>query len=52
MLLADTYAEHHPGGPQLVEVQVVQRHFDLVDGEPTGEWTDQVLVEQDLEVGP
>ena len=52
VLLADTYAEHHPGGPQLVQVQVVQRHVDLADGEPTGEWTDRVLVEQDLEVGP
>ena len=52
VLLADTYAEHHPGGPELVEVQVVQRHVDLADGEPTGEWTDRVLVEQDLEVGP
>ncbi|SHG88189.1 hypothetical protein SAMN05444351_3542 [Geodermatophilus nigrescens] len=52
VLLADTYAEHHPGGPELVEVQVVQRHFELVDGEVTGAWTDEVLVEQELEVGP
>ena len=51
-LLADTYAEHHPGAEPLVEVQVVQRRFELVDGEPTGEWTDRVLVDQDLEVGP
>jgi hypothetical protein len=30
----------------------VQRHFELADGEPTGTWTDEVLVEQELEVGP
>ncbi|MBM7805752.1 hypothetical protein JOD57_001589 [Geodermatophilus bullaregiensis] len=52
VLLADTYAEHHPGAEPLVEVQVVQRHFELTDGELTGEWTDRVLVEQELEVGP
>jgi hypothetical protein len=52
VLLADTYAEHHPGGPELVEVQVVQRRFELVDGAATGAWTDDVLVEQELEVGP
>ncbi|MGY1670194.1 hypothetical protein [Geodermatophilus sp. SYSU D00710] len=52
VLLADTYAENHPGGPELVEVQVVQRHFELVDGAATGEWTDRVLVGQELEVGP
>ncbi len=52
VLLADTYAEHHPGGPELVEVQIVQRRFELVDGEATGAWTDRVLVEQELEAGP
>ena len=51
-LVADAYAEHHPGAEPLVAVQVVQRRFELTDGEPTGEWTDRVLVDQDLEVGP
>jgi hypothetical protein len=49
--LAETYARRHPGGPALVEVQVVQRHFELADGRPTGAWTDRVLVDQDLGTG-
>jgi hypothetical protein len=52
VLLADTFAEEHPGGPHLVEVQVVQRRFELADGQATGAWTDRVLVEQELEAGP
>ncbi len=52
VLLADAYAEHHPGAEPLVEVQVVQRRFELTGGELTGEWSDRVLVDQDLEVGP
>jgi hypothetical protein len=49
--LAETYTRRHPDAPSLVEVQVVQRHFELADGLPTGEWTDRVLVEQDLGAG-
>ncbi|MGY1786471.1 hypothetical protein [Geodermatophilus sp. SYSU D00698] len=49
--LAETYARRHPDAPDLVEVQVVQRHFELADGQPTGAWTDRVLVEQDLGAG-
>ncbi len=48
VLLADTYAEHHPGGPELVEVQVVQRRFELSSGQQTGAFDDHVLVEYDL----
>ena len=51
-LLADTYAEHHPGADPLVEVQVVQRRYELADGRQTGEVTDSVLVAQDLEGTP
>ncbi len=50
--LVATYVRRHPGSPALVEVQVVQRRFELADGQPTGVWTDRVLVEQDLAAGP
>ena len=33
----------------LVSVQVVQRRFELADGQPTGEYTDRVVVEYELE---
>jgi hypothetical protein len=49
--LAETYARRHPEAPSLVEVQVVQRHFELADGLPTGDWFDRVLVDQDLGAG-
>jgi hypothetical protein len=48
-LLADAYAEHHPSAPELVEVQVIQRWFELDGGAPTGNYTDRVLIEFDLE---
>jgi len=48
-LLADAYVEAHPEAPELVSVQVIQRHFELVDGRQTGEATDSVLVAQGLE---
>ncbi|HYH25741.1 MAG TPA: hypothetical protein VD834_10370 [Blastococcus sp.] len=44
-LLADAYADAHPGAPELVAVQVVQRRFELVDGRQTGAFVDRVLVE-------
>jgi hypothetical protein len=47
-LLADTYAGHHPDAEPLVEVQVVQRRYELVGGRQTGEVTDSVLVAQEL----
>jgi hypothetical protein len=47
-LLAESYAERHPGAPELVEVQVVQRHFELSGGQQTGAFEDRVVVEQDL----
>ncbi|WP_369135588.1 hypothetical protein [Modestobacter sp. I12A-02662] len=50
-LLADSYAERHPGAEELVEVQVVLRRFGLVDGQQTGTWSDDVLVSYDLEDG-
>lgn len=50
-LLADAFAEAHPDAPELVAVQVVHRKFALSDGQPTGEHTDTVVVEFDLEDG-
>ncbi|MGY1844188.1 hypothetical protein [Modestobacter sp. SYSU DS0875] len=50
-LLADSYAERHPDAEELVEVQVVQRRFELSDGQRTGEVSDRVLIEHQLEDG-
>jgi len=50
-LLADSYARSHPDAPELVSVQVVQRHIELADGVQTGEYTDRVVVDFDLEDG-
>jgi hypothetical protein len=48
-LIADAYAERNPDAVPLVEVQVVHRRFELEDGRSTGEYTDTVVVEYDLE---
>ena len=48
-LLAETYADRHPGAEPLVEVRVVHRRFELVDGQRTGEYTDTVVIDHDLE---
>jgi hypothetical protein len=48
-LLADAFVDAHPSAPELVSVQVVQRRFELSDGEPTGAYTDLVVVEYELE---
>ncbi|OMQ14892.1 hypothetical protein A7K94_0213355 [Modestobacter sp. VKM Ac-2676] len=50
-LLADSYAERNPAAEELVEVQVVQRRIDLEDGQRTGDVTDRVLIEYELEDG-
>ncbi len=50
-LLADSYAEHHPDAEELVAVQVVQRRYELADGVRTGEISDRVLIEHQLEAG-
>jgi hypothetical protein len=50
-LLADAFADADPSAPDLVSVQVVQRRFELSDGEPTGDFTDLVVVEYELEDG-
>ena len=50
-LLADAYAAKHPAAEELVEVQVVQRRFELSDGQPTDAYSDTVLVGYDLEGG-
>ena len=47
-LLAETYAERHPDAEPLVEVRVVQRRFELVDGQRTGDYTDRVVIEHEL----
>ncbi|WP_369139955.1 hypothetical protein [Modestobacter versicolor] len=47
-LLAESYARADPDAEELVEVQVVQRRFELVDGRPTDVFTDRVVVEYDL----
>ena len=51
-LLAETYAERHPDAEPLVEVHVVQRRFELVDGQRTGEYSDTVVVDHDVEPTP
>lgn len=48
-LLADAFADAHPDAPELVAVQMVHRRFALSDGQPTGDYTDTVVVEFDLE---
>ena len=48
-LLAESFAEAHPSAPELTTVQVVQRRFELVDGERTGDFSDRVVVEYDVE---
>jgi hypothetical protein len=50
-LLADSYAARHPSAADLVEVQVVQRRFELSGGQPTDAYSDTVIVEFDLEDG-
>jgi hypothetical protein len=51
-LLAETYAERHPDAEPLVEVRVLHRRFELVDGRRTGEYTDTVVIDHDLEATP
>jgi hypothetical protein len=48
-LLADAFVDANPSAPELVSVQVVQRRFELSDGEPTGDYTDLVVAEYELE---
>ena len=48
-LLADSYEVGHPDAPDLLRVEVVQRRFELADGERTGAYTDDVLVSYDLD---
>jgi hypothetical protein len=50
--LAEVYAERHPDAEDLVEVQVIHRRFELEDGRRTGNFTDAVIVDQDLEATP
>jgi hypothetical protein len=50
-LLAESYAEAHPSAPDLESVRVIQRRFELVDGVQTGDYSDRVVVEYDLEDG-
>ena len=47
-LLADSYAAKHPDAEDLVEVQVVQRRFELSGGQRTGAFDDRVVVAYDL----
>ncbi|GAB3363723.1 hypothetical protein [Modestobacter lapidis] len=47
-LLAESYADRHPDAPALMEVQVVQRRFELRDGTRTGAYADRVVVEYDV----
>lgn len=50
-LLAESFADAHPSAPHLEAVQMVQRRFELVDGARTGDYTDLVVAEYDLEDG-
>ncbi|PWU51118.1 hypothetical protein DLE60_30380 [Micromonospora globispora] len=42
--VADAYAERHPGAPELVEVRIVVRWYDIRGGRPTGRWSDETAV--------
>ena len=42
--VADAYVERHPGAPELVEVRIVVRWYDIRGGRPTGRWTDKTAV--------
>jgi hypothetical protein len=42
--VAEAYAERHPGAPELVEVRIVIRWYDIQGGRPTGRWTDRTVV--------
>ena len=42
--VADAYVERHPGAPELVEVRIVVRWYDIQGGRPTGRWTDETAV--------
>jgi len=48
-LLADSFEDANPDAPELVKVQMVHRKFELADGKPTGDHTDTVVVEYELE---
>lgn len=48
-LIADAFAEANPDAPELESVQMVHRRLELADGKPTGDYTDTVVVEFDLE---
>lgn len=41
--LATAYAERHPDAPKIVEIEIIQRDYELADREPTGKFTDRVL---------
>jgi hypothetical protein len=47
-LLADSYMDNNPDAEALVEVQVVQRRFELSAGRQTGVYDDRVIVDYDL----
>jgi hypothetical protein len=51
-LLADAYADRHPGVAPLREVQVIHRRYELDDGKATGDYVDTVVVDYDLEETP
>ena len=50
--LAEVYAERNPAAEEMVEVQVIHRRYELDDGQSTGDFTDDVVVSQDLEATP
>jgi hypothetical protein len=50
--LAEVYAERHPDAEEMVEVQVVHRRYELVDGLSTGDYTDVVVVSRHLAATP
>ena len=39
--VADAYADRHPDAPPLVLVEILQRRYQLEDGEPSGEVTER-----------
>lgn len=42
--VADAYERRHPDAPTLVRVDIVQRRYDLEDGQPSGEVTKDIVL--------
>jgi hypothetical protein len=43
--IGDAYAARHPGAPEVVEIELIERQHELRDGTATGRHTDVTLAE-------